>query len=130
MCIQQKPLCIIGTLPDTAGIGGVTRHVERLLQALDNRGVSYRFVDYKKESIRYILRIITCSKVIHLHCSNKKFQFLCIFGLFYVTRSRFLQYIVILRIINLLINFFSGYLFFLHRVLLRLIRVAMKSVKK
>ena len=82
MCIQQKPLCIIGTLPDTAGIGGVTRHVERLLQALDNRGVSYRFVDYKKESIRYILRIITCSKVIHLHCSNKKFQFLCIFWAF------------------------------------------------
>lgn len=88
--MKREQLCIIGSLPETAGIGGVTRHVERLLQALDNRGIQYFFVDYKKESVRYILGIIARSKVIHLHCSNKKFQFLCIlWGLMCRTKTIF-----------------------------------------
>ncbi len=63
-------LLIVGTLPKTAGFGGVAVHVERLLSYLNKEGVEYTFSDYKKESFFSVLWKLSRAQVVHLHLSN------------------------------------------------------------
>lgn len=68
---SMKRLSIIGALPDSSFVGGVTIHVQRLLQGLDAKGVSYEFIDYKRigvpKTCLYILRYKNC---FHIHVTN------------------------------------------------------------
>ena len=73
----MQRLLIIGSLPETSGIGGVTIHVSRLLELLDERKIMYSFIDYRTASIFSILKSILRNKVIHLHATNSYFKFLC-----------------------------------------------------
>lgn len=82
--MQRSELLIIGTIPETVGIGGVSIHVERLLYWLREKGQLYDFCDYKQESLRKILNLIAKHKIIHIHPSNP------IFRLFLVCISRIL----------------------------------------
>lgn len=67
----MKRLIIVGTLPETSYLGGVSIHVQRLLQSLDARGVDYSFCDYKSRGVMasclYVVRRRGC---VHLHISN------------------------------------------------------------
>jgi glycosyltransferase involved in cell wall biosynthesis len=67
----MKQLTIIGALPESSFIGGVSIHVRRLLQGLDAKGMSYEFADYKKMGVLkaslFILRHRGC---VHLHVTN------------------------------------------------------------
>lgn len=67
---MSKKLLIIGTLPETAGIGGVTIHVERLLKWLSIKNFSAELCDYKKDSFFCQLKKIASHKTIHIHASN------------------------------------------------------------
>ena len=68
--MKIRKLLLIGTLPSTAGIGGVTMHVKRLCQQLDDFGYDYTFCDYKKTSMKSLLCLIKKYKVVHMHLSN------------------------------------------------------------
>ena len=67
----MKRLNIIGALPESSFIGGVTIHVQRLLQNLDSRGIQYEFCDYKAIGVPraclFILRHRGCT---HIHVTN------------------------------------------------------------
>ena len=67
----MKRLIIIGALPESSFVGGVTIHVQRLLQGLDAKGISYEFADYKKMGVLkaclFILRYRGC---VHIHVTN------------------------------------------------------------
>ncbi len=67
----MKRLTIIGALPESSFVGGVTIHVQRLLQGLDAKGVGYEFVDYKRigvlKTCLFILRHRGCT---HIHVTN------------------------------------------------------------
>lgn len=67
----MKRLCIIGALPESSFVGGVTIHVQRLLQGLDAKGISYEFIDYKKVGVPkaclFLLRHRGC---VHIHVTN------------------------------------------------------------
>ena len=82
MCLKSKIL-FIGTLPDTAGIGGVTIHIERLLVWLDKNNCKVDFYDYKKSILKSVVSILK-HKVIHIHVSNPYLRFfyilLCFLG--------------------------------------------------
>ena len=71
----DKKLLIIGPVPFNHGIGGVTIHVQRLLDYLDKIDFPYFFVDYKESAIS-LLKAICRADVVHLHVSNPLFQFL------------------------------------------------------
>ncbi|MCF0177853.1 MAG: glycosyltransferase [Bacteroidales bacterium] len=66
---------IVGATSQTAGIGGVTMHVERLLEALQQSGEKVEYVDYKESAIR---PFICCfySDVVHIHTQNKLYSYL------------------------------------------------------
>lgn len=66
----MKQLLIIGTLPESAGIGGVTIHVQRLLEWLDAKGVEYTLCDYKTLPFKKQIRMIMKHKSVHLHVSH------------------------------------------------------------
>lgn len=68
--MNGNSLLIIGTLPQTSGIGGVTIHTERLLGHLRKRDVSFDFADYRTMPLLKLLRQITKHKVVHLNLSN------------------------------------------------------------
>lgn len=65
----SKPL-ILGASIDSAGIGGVTIHLQRLQQWLDKDNFQYDFCDYKKTSISKQLYQIAKHKVVHIHISR------------------------------------------------------------
>ncbi|MGM9847445.1 MAG: glycosyltransferase [Muribaculaceae bacterium] len=67
---MSKKLLIIGTLPETAGIGGVTIHVQRLIKWLNIKKFCADFCDYKKEPFFSQLKTIASHKTIHIHASN------------------------------------------------------------
>lgn len=69
---------IIGTLPQVAGVGGVTIHIQRLLENLDIRRIPYNFCDYKKVGIIKVILSVLCNSVVHVHVSNPYFRFLLI----------------------------------------------------
>ena len=66
----MNKLLILGTIPATAGIGGVTIHVQRLLEWLDERGIEYTLCDYKALSPKEQIRLIMQHQSIHLHVSH------------------------------------------------------------
>lgn len=67
----MKQISIIGALPESSFVGGVTIHVKRLLQGLDAKGVKYSFVDYKRIGVpRACLFIIKHRGCIHIHVTN------------------------------------------------------------
>ena len=66
---DPNPL-ILGASIDSAGIGGVTIHVQRLMQWLDKYGFEYHFCDYKKHSIKEQFCEITKHKIVHIHISR------------------------------------------------------------
>ena len=68
-------ILIVGSTPQTAGIGGVAIHVERLLDALKHRSVDVVHEDYKKSALRPFLKCITAD-VVHIHSQNKMYSFL------------------------------------------------------
>ena len=78
MCLKSKIL-IIGTLPETAGIGGVTIHIKRLLDFLQKNNFNFDFVDYKNKSILSLIKEIISHKIVHLHITNPFVMlFLCV----------------------------------------------------
>ena len=61
---------ILGASIDSAGIGGVTIHLQRLQQWLDKDNFQYDFCDYKKTSISEQFCQIAKYKVVHIHLSH------------------------------------------------------------
>ncbi len=76
---KNIPLLIIGARPATAGIGGVTIHISRLLDYLDQEKFEYKFIDYKNESLIKIVNVIRHSKNVHLHINRPIAVFLFTF---------------------------------------------------
>ena len=71
-------LLLIGPDVSNHGLGGVTIHVQRLKQYLDNNNHKYDFIDYKYNSIWTILKSITRYKLIHFHISNPVLLFVLV----------------------------------------------------
>jgi glycosyltransferase involved in cell wall biosynthesis len=67
--VSEPRLLIIGKIPPP--IGGVTIHVQRLLNSLSNNFIDYCFYDYRKESYINGLKKIFIAEIVHLHFSNK-----------------------------------------------------------
>lgn len=74
--MQSDRLLIIGVKPGNHGIGGVTIHVQRLLDFLDNKHIPYSFLDYKIEGTIKMVKGINKSEAVHLHVSNPIYQFI------------------------------------------------------
>lgn len=72
----MSKILIIGTIPATAGIGGVTIHVQRLLEWLDTRGINYALCDYKALSFKKQLSLIAQHQIVHLHVSHPMLRIL------------------------------------------------------
>ena len=68
MKVKKNTLLIIGAIPPP--IGGVTIHVKRLLEHMDNVDINYSFVDLKKAGFFKTLSVITKNNIIHLHTSS------------------------------------------------------------
>jgi hypothetical protein len=66
---------ILGTMPEVAGIGGVSIHVQRLLKWLDKSGYKCDFCDYKISNRNQQLQAIFTHKVVHVHVSNPCLRF-------------------------------------------------------
>ena len=66
----MKKILILGPIPATAGIGGVTIHVQRLLEWLDARGIANTLCDYKVLPFNKQLRLIIQHPSVHLHVSH------------------------------------------------------------
>lgn len=61
---------ILGTIPATAGVGGVSVHVQRLLERLDKNGIAYTLCDYKALPFKEQIRLMRRHQIIHLHVSH------------------------------------------------------------
>lgn len=81
---MSSPILIIGTLPKTAGIGGVTIHIERLIKWLEKESFDVDLCDYKATSLSKQVKQIAKHKIIHIHASHP------ILRLFYVAISMLL----------------------------------------
>lgn len=66
----MNKILILGTIPATAGIGGVTIHVQRLLERLDKNGIIYTLCDYKALPFKEQIRLMKQYRIIHLHVSH------------------------------------------------------------
>ena len=66
----MRKLLIIGPRIATAGVGGVTIHVERLAQWLKKDNCSFAICDYKRESMWCQFCKIWESEVLHIHVSH------------------------------------------------------------
>ncbi len=62
----------IGTIPETAGIGGVTVHIKRLLDWLNSDNeVDPQLYDYKKSIVSgFLIKSIIQSDLVHIHVNN------------------------------------------------------------
>lgn len=63
-------MLIIGSLPGSSGIGGVTIHLQRLTEWLLKRDIKFDLCDYKATSLINLLRTIKEHEIIHVHASN------------------------------------------------------------
>lgn len=81
---DSTPL-ILGASIERAGIGGVTIHLQRLMQWLNHKNYSFVFCDYKTLSICKQLLMILHHKVVHLHISRSFPRFI------YVVYSRIVK---------------------------------------
>lgn len=61
---------IVGTTPESAGIGGVTIHIQRLLQWLDLENFAYDLCDYKKLGLLEQFGMMRKHKIAHIHISK------------------------------------------------------------
>lgn len=67
----MNKILIIGPIPTTAGVGGVTIHVQRLIQYLENNSPNTcDLLDYKRISFNTLLNLIRKYNCIHIHFSN------------------------------------------------------------
>ena len=87
---RTDKVLIIGTIPSTSGVGGVTVHVARLCEALKENSVVFELCDYKVLPFTTQIGMIKRSKIVHLHVSNPFLR------LFYVSICRLLSKKVIL----------------------------------
>ena len=72
----MNKVLILGTIPTTAGIGGVTIHVQRLLERLDEKGIMYTLCDYKALPLKEQIHLMKLHRNIHLHVSHPALRFL------------------------------------------------------
>lgn len=77
---MRKGVLVIGVTPDANGIGGVTIHVQRLLDYLKSHGVDFSFKNYRDDGLFDILQAVRRSRLVHLHISNPVLQFLWMVG--------------------------------------------------
>lgn len=66
----MSKILILGTIPATAGIGGVSIHVQRLLERLDKNGIASTLCDYKALPLKEQMRLTKRHQIIHLHVSH------------------------------------------------------------
>ena len=71
----MKKILIIGTIPATAGIGGVSVHVQRLQEWLNTRGIDYTLCDYKALPLKKQIRLMKQNEILHLHVSHPVLRF-------------------------------------------------------
>lgn len=76
--MDKVDLLIVGATTSSAGIGGVSIHIERLMHWLDANQVAFDFCDYKQESLWHVIRKILKHNVIHIHPSNPLFRVLLV----------------------------------------------------
>lgn len=80
--ISSDAILIIGKIPPP--IGGVTTHIYRLLEHLEDSCVAFRFISLDSENLLQILKQFHKYKVIHLHTSNVWLRlFLSIYSLLF-----------------------------------------------
>ncbi len=74
--VKPDKILIIGPLPKEGNVGGVTSHVERLLQYLDYTNFRYKLINTKKPKKNQILILLECLfnlfkyKIVHIHVSQ------------------------------------------------------------
>lgn len=74
--MQRPGILILATIPPP--IGGVTIHIQRLLQFLDNNGYEYTFVDVRRTPKKEILAQINKHRFIHFHIYHPAVRFLLV----------------------------------------------------
>lgn len=77
---MKNKILIVGKVPPP--IGGVTIHVKRLIEHLDNDGIDFKFLELNKKNILNIFLKSARFDISHLHSSNVYMRF--IFALFHV----------------------------------------------
>lgn len=75
---MNRPVLIVGPGLNRNGIGGVTIHVQRLMDFLSLNNFQYRFVDYKETQLFPLLFCINKFQIIHFHVSNPIYLFLLV----------------------------------------------------
>lgn len=75
---MKQSLLIVGPDIQTRGIGGVTVHVQRLKEYLENHGYLFDFQD-SRSGFWKLLSEIAKHKIIHYHLSNPLLQFFLVF---------------------------------------------------
>ena len=73
---ENNPVLIIGPSLQKHGIGGVTIHVQRLLDYMAKIEFPFTFLDYKKTGLPQLIKAIRSIDVVHLHPLD---QFLLVF---------------------------------------------------
>ena len=76
---KSSRLLIVGTLPNTAGLGGVSIHVQRTLDWLNMKNFDFTFFDYKVGSLLSIVKLIRKHEIIHVHVSNVMYKLYILF---------------------------------------------------
>lgn len=76
--MNNRPLLIIGPDLKLHGIGGVTMHVQRLRDYLENQKYHFNFKDYKNNRLFDLLKEVLKVDVVHLHVSNPVYQFILV----------------------------------------------------
>lgn len=82
---RRNNILIIGSVPPP--IGGVSVHIERLIDTLHQHSVDFAFYDYKKERKVTGWRKVRSSKVVHLHFSNKVLRFVATLFFFLMSKK-------------------------------------------
>lgn len=75
---MRKSLLIIGPDLSKHGIGGVTIHVQRLRDSLENNNCDFEFKDYKSTKLWTLIKEISKFKTVHFHISNPVYQFVLV----------------------------------------------------
>lgn len=78
-------LLIIGSVPPP--IGGVSIHVERLVENLKKINFDFEFIDLKREKKTVLFSKVFQSKLIHLHTSSTYFRFLLVLLCFFIRKK-------------------------------------------
>lgn len=63
-------MLIIGSVPRSSGIGGVTIHIQRLTEWLLKRDIKHDLCDYKTTNLINLFKTIKEHEIIHVHASN------------------------------------------------------------